>query len=373
MENLPQDVDIFYAIKLPLYDLAKLCKTSRKYTNLCNNPYFWKAKIANDFSVNVPVPKDRKEGQDLYESYRIRSMVKKYFWVFLDDLENAIVKGQIKRAWLTRVTKKEREKYLKDLLLDFDPRLQNIRRDGLVEELMKIFAQKGDLYALETLVHYLPLTKKLETLMLENEIAGSSNIGTVNVFIKRNRNRKNPDRLAYYLTSCTKETIDDLLKKGIPADDIFLYTLNTYGICNKDVWPTIFFALGEQNKKITFRDYIFIRSIIDNETKALALGLLENSDAPLLLNFLVRDYPDALFEIKVLLERGVSNSNIYQIALKTKSKNLIDLFNKYKIKQNKSGSSSPRPVSPSGSRSGSPSRSRSPSGSRSRSPSPSHS
>jgi hypothetical protein len=51
--RLPKEVNEETLLKLPYSEVIKSCKLSKYYNSICNNPYFWKAKLERDFPDEV--------------------------------------------------------------------------------------------------------------------------------------------------------------------------------------------------------------------------------------------------------------------------------------------------------------------------------
>lgn len=47
--SLPKELDEYTALNLSYDDILNLCKTSKRYLKICNNPKFWRAKLIKEF------------------------------------------------------------------------------------------------------------------------------------------------------------------------------------------------------------------------------------------------------------------------------------------------------------------------------------
>ena len=52
INSLPQDTIGKIALDLSYKDISKLCETSRKFKNICNDKYFWRDYMEKNYLKN---------------------------------------------------------------------------------------------------------------------------------------------------------------------------------------------------------------------------------------------------------------------------------------------------------------------------------
>lgn len=65
MEKFPKDVLIYMALKMDIYDIFSLCKTSKKINEkICQNSRFWMEKLKKDYpSLDLETIREKAYGQ----------------------------------------------------------------------------------------------------------------------------------------------------------------------------------------------------------------------------------------------------------------------------------------------------------------------
>jgi len=69
ISKVNRDVLIEIALLLDLKDVYNLCRSSKRFANLCNSEVFWRKKIYNDFQINY-------QEKDTKEAYKRFTMIK---------------------------------------------------------------------------------------------------------------------------------------------------------------------------------------------------------------------------------------------------------------------------------------------------------
>jgi hypothetical protein len=107
LESLPLDLRENAILELPLKDIAKLCRSSRKLNNICKDKYFWKKYMERNIPIKMNIPEDAdinwyklrikeypevKKWNKLYEEGKINMTFYKFNndWDLFERIENAI-------------------------------------------------------------------------------------------------------------------------------------------------------------------------------------------------------------------------------------------------------------------------------------------
>lgn len=83
MENIDSNLILLLAMKLTISEINKLCLTSSKFNQaICNNKYFWIARLRSDFGVNYEAsygdPKSLYISKKTERDEMIKSMITEY-------------------------------------------------------------------------------------------------------------------------------------------------------------------------------------------------------------------------------------------------------------------------------------------------------